>query len=66
MQSTTYEFTWFNSHIKMRKFMIPLLISAVPNLFLYTACLDQSTNEDHYLEIRIFLISDERHVLLYL
>ena len=54
MQSTTYEFTWFNSHIKMRKFMIPLLISAVPNLFLYTACLDQSTNEDHYLDIRIF------------
>lgn len=48
MQSTTYELTWFNSH------MIPLLISAVPNLFLYTACLDQSTNEDHYLEIRIF------------
>lgn len=25
------------------------------NLFLYTACLHQSTNEDHYLEIRIFL-----------
>lgn len=54
MQSTTYELTWFNSHIKMRKFMIPLPINAVPNLFLYTACLDQSTNEDHYLEMRIF------------
>lgn len=51
MQSTTYEFTWFDSHIKMRKFMIPLLISAVPNLFLYTACLDQSTNEDMYFYV---------------
>lgn len=49
-----YSLQLTNSHIKMRKFMIPLLISAVPNLFLYTACLDQSTNEDQYLEIRIF------------